>query len=119
MSISKVLITLATLAIVSTSFSSAAADSYIISTSLSHKSKPFATPTVIIERNSQGSIEVSGVYKLTLTVKEIANDIIKVDAILDSVHGEIAPSINVRLGQTANVTIGDIGFTLTVQQNIC
>lgn len=101
------------------SLEAAACGSFKVSAQLSHQGKAFAAPSAVVKDGVPASIEVSGPngYKLSLTVTDVAPDKIRVAATVDSSHGAMAPTLVVRPGQPATVTIGDIGLTLTVQRS--
>jgi len=94
-------------------------NSYAVSAKLTHAGQSFAEPSAIVLAGKPASIEVSGPdgYKLTLTVSDIAAREIQVVANLDSSHGSMAPTVIVRPGQPASVSIGDLGLELTVSRS--
>jgi hypothetical protein len=93
--------------------------SYEVSAKLSHAGKTFGAPSATVQADKPADIEVSGAdgYKLTLTITDLAPDEIQVTANLDSSHGSMAPTVVVRPGQLASVSIGDLGLDLTVSRN--
>ena len=100
------------------SFNCAATDLYKISASLAYKDQPFAAPSAVVKKNTQASVEASGPsgYKLSFTVTDLAPDKIKVATSVESQHGALAPTVVVRPGQPATVSVGDLSLTLTVDR---
>ena len=92
---------------------------YEVSAKLSHAGKSFATPSATVRAGQPANIEVSGPdgYKLTFTVTDLAPDKIQVAASLDSSHGSMAPTVVVRPGQPASVSVGNLGLELTVSRS--
>lgn len=92
---------------------------YEVSAKLTHAGQPFAEPSAVVRANTPASIEVAGPngYKLTLTVTDMAPDKIQVAADLDSPHGSMAPTVIVRPGQPASVSVGNLGLELTVSRD--
>lgn len=106
----------ALLALSTASFAACAAGPYAVSAKLSHQGEVFAEPSAVVRHGEPASIEVSGPngYKLALTVRELAADKIQVVAAVDSVHGNISPTVVVKPGVPATVRIGEMGLSLTV-----
>ena len=100
------------------SFNCLAADLYKVSASLAYKDKPFGTPSAIVKSDTPASVEMTGPsgYKLSFTVTDLAPDQIKVATSLDSTHGALAPTVVVRPGQPATVSVGDLSLTLKVDR---
>ena len=100
------------------SFNCLAADQYKVSASLAFKDKPFATPSALVKSDTPASVEMAGPsgYKLSFTVTDLAPDQIKVATSLSSAHGALAPTVVVRPGQPATVSVGDLSLTLTVDR---
>ena len=63
-------------------------------------------------------MEMSGPsgYKLSFTVTELEPDKIQVAANVESQHGSLAPTVVVRPGKPATVSVGDLSLTLTVHR---
>jgi hypothetical protein len=114
---SKIITTLVLCLLAGLSFASPPG-SYEISAKLTHGGQVFAAPSAVLLANKPASIEVTGAdgYKLTLTVTDLAPDKIKVAAHLDSAHGVMAPTVVVRTGKPASVSVGDLGLELTVSR---
>ena len=100
-------------------FAARASGPYAVSLELSHHGEVFATPSVVVRDADPASMEVSGAsgYKLVLTVRELAADRIEVVASVDSTHGSISPTVVVKPGVPASMTIGEMGLTVTVAPN--
>ena len=92
---------------------------YEVSAKLMHAGQPFATPNAVVLADKPASIGVTGPggYKLMLTVTDIAPDKIQVAASLDSSHGSMAPTVVVRPGRPASVSVGELGLELTVRRS--
>ena len=96
-----------------------AAGPYAVSATLSHQGKVFAAPPAVDRNVEPASVQVSGPtgYTLVLTVTELAADKIEVVAAVDSAHGNIAPTVVVRPGVPASITVGEMGLSLTVNRS--
>ena len=101
------------------SFNCTAAGLYKVTASLAYKDKPFGTPSAVVNNDTPASIELSGPsgYKLSFTVTDLAPDKIKVATSVESQHGALAPTVVVRPGQPATVSVGDLSLTLTVDRS--
>ena len=100
------------------SFNCAASDLYKVSASLTDKNQTIGSPTLVVKNATPASIEVSGPtgYKLSLTVTDLAPDKIQVATSIESQQRTIAPTIVVRPGKPAAISVGDLGITLTVDR---
>ena len=94
-------------------------ESYTVRAGLSHRGDTFATPVVTLKNNTPASIEVSGAdgYTLTLTVTDLGHDRLRIATRLNSSYGSIAPVLLVEAGQTASISVGDLGLTFTANRN--
>lgn len=94
-------------------------ESYTVRAGLLHKGDTFATPVVALKNNVPATVEVSGAngYTLTLTVTQLRDHTLRVASHLNSSYGSIDPVLLVEAGQTASVSVGDIGLTLTANRN--
>jgi archaellum component FlaG (FlaF/FlaG flagellin family) len=92
--------------------------SYTVRAGLAHRGETFATPIVALRNNAPATVEVSGAggYTLTLTVTDFGDDKLRIATRLQSSYGSIDPVILVEAGQTASVSVGDLGLTLTVNR---
>lgn len=113
----KVVLMLVSAAALAFPFGASAAGIYKVSTTLSHKGKAFASPVVVLKEAVPGTIEVSGPdgYKLSVIVTAAGDGIVDVAAKVDSARGAMAPMVTVRLGQAADVAIGDLQLGLLVE----
>lgn len=93
--------------------------SYEVAARLTHAGKSFAAPSAVVLANKLASIEVSGPdgYRLTLTLTDLAPDKIQVAAKVDSSYGSMAPTVVVRPGKSASVSVGELGLELTVSRS--
>lgn len=100
------------------SASATSPDTFAVSAKLTHGDHAFAEPSAVVLAGTPATLEVSGAdgYKLTLTVSEISADEIQVAADLESSHGSMAPTLVVRPGQVASVSVGELGLELTVTE---
>jgi hypothetical protein len=108
----------ALIALVAAPFAARAAGPYAVSAKLSHQGKVFAEPSAVVRNGEPASIQVTGPsgYTLALTVTELAADKIQVAAAVDSPHGRIAPTVVVRPGVPASISVGEVGLSLTVSR---
>jgi len=92
---------------------------YGISARLSHAGQLLAAPGVTALAGKPASIEVGGAdgYRLTFTVTDLAADRIRVDTRVDSSHGSMAPTIMVRPGVPASVSVDGLDLELTVRRS--
>ncbi len=92
---------------------------YEVSANLTHAGKSFAAPNAVVRANRPASVEVSGPdgYTFMLTVTDLAPDQIQVAVQVDSSYGAMAPTVVVRPGETANVSMGELGLELTVRRS--
>lgn len=109
---------LALIALSAASFTAFASGPYSVSAKLSHQGKVFAEPSAVVRNGEPAYVQVTGPmgYTLALTEKELAADKIEVTAVVDSVHGNIAPTVVVRRGVPASITVGEVGLSLTVNR---
>lgn len=91
---------------------------YEVSATLMHSGAVFASPTLSVEAGVTGRVDVSGPngYTLSLTISDTDQNAIKVETDLDSVHGSMAPTIVVRPGEPASVSVGEFGLGITVRR---
>ncbi|MGY0613483.1 hypothetical protein [Luteimonas sp. A501] len=92
---------------------------YEVSATLSHSGVPFASPALRVEPGVPASVEVVGPdgYTLSLTITEGDEGSVKVSTKLDSSHGSMDPTIIVRPGEPATVSVGDLGLDLTIHRS--
>ena len=98
------------------SFIAGASGAYAVSARLSHQGRVFAEPSAVVRDGEPASVQVTGPvgYTISLTVTELAADKLEVAVVVDSVHGVIAPTVVVRPGVPASVSVGEVGLSLVV-----
>lgn len=96
----------------------AAADLYKVSASLAYQGKLFGAPSAVVKNGIPASVETTGPagYKVSFTVTDLAPDRIRVATSVESHHGALAPTLIVRPGQPATVSVNDLSLTLTVDR---
>ena len=100
-------------------FGTAASERYSVSAELTHQGKAFAAPSMVVRQGEPATVEVSGAngYRLALTVRDSTAGKIEVAAAVESAHGAMAPTVVVKPGVPASVTVGDLGIKLTVDRS--
>jgi hypothetical protein len=107
--------TLAAIGLFAASISGAETGSYRVSAILSHNGHTFASPVVLVQEGVPAAVEVSGpeAYRFTVTVVAAGDGTVEVSTNLRSAYGTISPAMLVELGQSASVSVGEIGMSLT------
>ncbi len=91
---------------------------YEVSVTLLHSGVVFASPTLSVESGVAGSVEVSGPdgYTLSLIINDVDPDALQVQTTLDSPRGSMAPTLVVRPGEPAQVSLGELGLGIAVRR---
>lgn len=91
---------------------------YDVSATLRHSGSVFAEPRLRLRPGVPARIEVAGPdgYSLGLQILETNPDALDVEARLDSMHGSMSPTLVVRPGQPASISIGELQLDITVQE---
>ena len=90
---------------------------YAVSAALSHQGAVFGEPSFVVRDGEPATVEVSGEagYKLSLTVRSLAEHKLQVVADLRSRYGAMSPTFVVVAGAPAFVEVGDIKLTVTAK----
>ncbi|HEX7769897.1 MAG TPA: hypothetical protein VF422_07695 [Dokdonella sp.] len=91
---------------------------YAVSMELSHQGKVFAAPSAVLREAEPARIEVAGAdgYTLSLTLTDVRADAVELAVVLDSAHGNMAPTMVVAPGARAHVDVGALGFSVEVDR---
>jgi hypothetical protein len=89
---------------------------YAVHAELMHEGRVFASPSLVLRDGEPASVAVSGDdgYRLELEVTQTTAGQLSVVAKVESPHGAIAPTMTIRPGEPARVSIDDLGLVLTV-----
>lgn len=89
---------------------------YRIDATLLHDGKPFAAPAMTVNGGEPATIEVAGAeaFKLAVTATGVDAETARLEADLQSVHGSMQPTIVVRMGEPASMTVGDLRIEVNV-----
>lgn len=98
--------------LMSASAARAADESYDIHVTLLHQGSPFATPVMTVQAGERATIETTGpdAFKLALTATPIDANTVQIAADLQSAHGSAQPTLIVRTGERAAITVGAVGL---------
>lgn len=94
----------------------AGGDRYQIAATLLHGGKPFAAPAMTVNGGEPATIEVAGAeaFKFAVTAAGIDAETVQIEADLQSVYGSMQPTMIVRAGEPASVTVGELRVELKV-----
>lgn len=101
---------------VSASATASSKGSHFVSASLSHEGEVLASPELVVAAGEPASVEMSGpeAFQLTFIVTDLAEDQIRVQAVVRSSRGSMSPNLVVRPGVAAKVPVGGLELRLTV-----
>ena len=97
--------------------SAMAAGTYTVSAVLKDGDATFGTPSLQVAAGVPARMEITGTdgYRLQVTVSEHAPGALAVSADLASARGAMPPTLVVRPGEPASVSVGALAMTLTVE----
>lgn len=111
-------LTIALLGLLSISAAAEPAQLFALDVKLTHQNELFAEPSILLEAGKTGEIAIDGTraFTLQLTVDEQPDDTVKITSALNSVYGDIAPVVIVKLNETATVSIGDLAIAVNAKR---
>ena len=107
-------------ALATTAAAHAGGDEYRISATLSNEGRVIAAPVMSVRGHERATIEVAGAdaHMFALTVTGVDAETVQVEAEVESAHGSMQPTMLVRLGEPASVTVGKLALELRVMRNL-
>jgi hypothetical protein len=110
MNLSGRLLTSLAIALFAATVAHAGGERYRIDATLLHEGQPFAAPAMTVNGGEPATIEVAGAeaFKLAFTATGVDAETVRFEADLESAHGTMQPTMIVRTGEPASVTVGDL-----------
>lgn len=94
----------------------AGGERYRIDATLLHAGEPFAKPVVIVRGGEPATIEATGrdAFRFAVTATSVDAEAVRIDADLESAHGSMQPTMIVRAGEPASMTVGDLRIEMRI-----